>query len=263
MQTIYASHSAIAPFRLLRPTRVEEAAAACADGATCLAGGVDLIPALRAGRRIDQIVWLGGIAALGTVERRGRSLHIGAGVTYARLAADLAITAALPELAQVWRGVANVRVRHAATVGGNIMAGNPQYDMLPALLALDAELVFVAGRGETISLGADSANWPNGILTAIDIPLSSVRRLGFERSYKPVLSLAVCIEARKARIAFGCAYARAVLREVDLDGAVDALADRIVRELPEPLSDWIASGDYRRSLAGVLLKRQFRALVGS
>src|SRR5512132_3059731 len=121
MQTIYGSHSAIAPFRLLRPARIEEAAAAAADGAACLAGGVDLVPALRAGRRVERIVHLGGIAALKSIETRDKVLRIDAGVTYARLASDASVAAALPELAAVWRGVANVRVRHVATVGGNVM----------------------------------------------------------------------------------------------------------------------------------------------
>ena len=130
MQTIYGSHSAIAPFRLLRPTRIEEAVAAHADGAACLDGGVDLVPQLRAGRRVEHVVALGGIAALKAVERHGNVLRIGAGVSYARLAAEAAVAAALPDLAAVWRGIANVRVRHAATVGGNLMARNPRYDHL-------------------------------------------------------------------------------------------------------------------------------------
>src|SRR5688500_18804120 len=125
MQTIFGSHGAIAPFRLLRPARIEDAAAAVRDGAVCLAGGVDLVPAMRAGRRVESVVHLGGIAALKTVERRDGAVRLGAGVTYARLATDPAIAAALPDLAVVWRGVANVRVRHAATVGGNVMARNP------------------------------------------------------------------------------------------------------------------------------------------
>src|SRR5690349_23959162 len=147
MQTIYGSHSAIAPFRLFRPARIAEAAAALADGAVCLAGGVDLVPALRAGRRAERIVSLGGIGDLKTVGRSGDALRIGAGVTYARLAAEPAIAAALPDLAAIWRGVANVRVRHAATIGGNVMARNPQYDMLPALMALGATLAFADAKG--------------------------------------------------------------------------------------------------------------------
>ncbi|HEY7611311.1 MAG TPA: FAD binding domain-containing protein [Alphaproteobacteria bacterium] len=263
MQTIFGSHSAIAPYRLLRPARIEEAAAAMAGGAACLAGGVDLVPALRAGRRVERIVHLGGIAALKAIERRGDVLRIGAGVTYARLAADPAIAAALPDLAAVWRGVANVRVRHAATVGGNLMAGNPNYDMLPALLVLDAKLVFVLSNGGHESVRGDAKAWPQGLLACIDVPLAPARRFAFERGFKPAISLAVAVEGQRARIAIGCAYERAFFHAMALDGsAPEVLADAVARELPEPLTDWIASGTYRRRLARVLLARRLRALTG-
>jgi aerobic carbon-monoxide dehydrogenase medium subunit len=262
MQTIYGSHSAIAPFRLLRPARIEDAAAAERDGAVCLAGGVDLVPALRAGRRAESIVHLGGIAALKTVERRGDTLRIGAGVTYARLAADPLVAAALPDLAVVWRGVANVRVRHAATVGGNVMARNPQYDMLPALMALDAKLIFAGASGEHEAVGADADAWPRGILAFIDIPLAAERRFAMERGFKPALSLAVCVERNKARVAIGCAYERVLCRVVNRSASAEALAGALADGLPEPASDWIASGAYRRKLARVLVARQLRALMG-
>ena len=263
MQTIYGSHSAIAPFRLLRPARIEDAVAAAADGAACLAGGVDLVPALRAGRRVERIVHLGGIAALKSIERRGDTLRVGAGVTYARLAVDTAIAAALPDLATVWRGVANVRVRHAATIGGNVMAGNPQYDMLPALQALDAKLVFAQANGRHESAGADASAWPQGVLAAIDIPLAPERRFAFERMFKPVISLALGVDGKRARVAVGCAYARPLCRDIAFDGSSpEALADAIARDLPEPVTDWIASGAYRRRLARVLLARRLRALAG-
>ncbi len=261
MQTIYGSHSAIAPFQLFRPARIEDAAAALADGAVYLAGGVDLVPALRAGRKVERIVSLSGIAALKTIERRDGVLRVGAGVTYARLAADPTITAALPDLAAVWRGVANVRVRHAATIGGNLMARNAQYDLLPALLALDATLVIARPDGRFERVGVESAAWPEGLLASIEIPLVPERRFVMERGFKPVISLAVSAEARGARVAIGCAYERALLRTFALDGAPEALAATFACDLPEPKSDWVARGAYRRKLAQVLLARQLRALA--
>ncbi len=260
MQTAYGSHSAIAPFRLLRPARLADAAAALAGGAVCLAGGVDLVPALRAGRRVDEIVHIGGIGELKSIERRGDALRIGAGVTYARLAADRAIAAALPDLAAAWRGVANVRVRHAATIGGNLMAGNPHYDMLPALMALDAALIFADAKGTSHEVPAAAARWPQGLLAFIEIPLAPGRRFLFERNFKPVISVAVAAAGETACAAFGCAFERALVREFALDDGAEALAAAIGGDLPEPVSDWIASGTYRRKLACVLLARHLRAL---
>jgi aerobic carbon-monoxide dehydrogenase medium subunit len=277
MQTIYASHAAIPPFRLLRPERAEEASAARADlgpEALFLAGGVDLVPAMRAGRRAEVLVSLHGIRALATIERKETALRIGAGLTYAGLAADADVRAAMPDFAAVFAGVANIRVRHAATLGGNLMARNPAYDLLPALLALDAKLVFIDRHGRREIISAAEATFPDGLLAEIDIPPSAERRFAFERGYKPALSLAVAIERRGRRFvgraAVGCAYAHPLALTLDLGSAPDraAIADRadavagdFAARMRAPLDDAAASAEYRRTLTRVLLARALRALA--
>ena len=274
MQTIFGSHSAIAPFQLVRPATINDAAAALGDGfGACLAGGVDLLPALRAGRRVNRVIFLGGIDALKNVNRTDRAITIGAGVTYQRLANNPEIARALPDLASVWGGVANVRVRHAATIGGNLMARNPQYDALPALQALGARLIFAGADGRTQATDAGAANWPDKLLCAVEVPLVE-RRFGFDRTMKPVLSLAVSLETRDGKLAgraaVGCAHQRPMCLALDFAGArdwdgvaarADAIADAFAGDLAEPDSDWIASGGYRSTLARVLLARQLAALA--
>ena len=274
MQTIFGSHGAIAPFQLVRPATINDAAAALADGAgACLAGGVDLLPALRAGRRVNRVVYLGGIHALKAVSRTDRAITIGAGVTHHRLANDPEIARTLPDLAGIWRNVANVRVRHAATIGGNLMARNPQYDALPALQALGARLIFAGADGRAQATDAGAADWPDGLLSAVEIPLVE-RRFGFDRSMKPALSLAVSLETRDGKLggraAVGCAHQRPVCLALDFAGArdwgavaarADAIADAFAADLTEPDTDWIASGGYRSTLARVLLARQLTALA--
>lgn len=276
MQTIYASHAAIPPFRLLRPQRAEDAAAAAADlgaEAMFLAGGVDLVPALRAGRRAAALISLHGIRALWQVARSDAALRIGAGVTYAGLLANAEARAALPDLAAAFAQVANIRVRHAATLGGNIMARNPHYDVVPALLALDAKLVFLDRDGRRHCIDPAEATMPESVLEAIEIPLTPERRFVFERSYKPVLSLAVAVQRRRdglaGRAAVGCAHSRPVALALDLGQAAeraalaaraDAVAADFAARLPAPLGDTAASSEYRRSLARVLLSRALRSL---
>ena len=277
MQTIYASHAAIPPFRLLRPQRAEEASAARADlgaEALFLAGGVDLVPAMRAGRRVAALIALHGIRSLAAIERDEAALRIGAGLTYAGLAAHIDIRAAMPDFAAVFAGVANIRVRHAATLGGNIMTRNPAYDLLPALLALGAKLVFVDRRGRRETVGAAATAFPDGLLVEIEIPLARERRFAFERGYKPALSLGVAVERSGGRLAgraaVGCAHARPVVLALDLGPAADhaalaaradAVAEDFATRLPAPLADAAASADYRRTLARVLLARVLRDLA--
>lgn len=271
MQTIYASHAAIPGFRLLRPRRADEAAAAKADfgeAAHYFGGGVDLIPALRAGRPVSALIATGGIERFAAIERAGDTIRIGAGLTYAGLAASGDIRGAVPGFAEAIATVANVRVRHVATLGGNVMSRNSAYDLLPALLALGARLVFVDAQGrEAIADGRD-AKLPAGLLARIEIPLAAERRFWLDRSLKPFVSLAVAVERQAGKLAgraaLGCAHAWPAALPLDLGMAGDfaALAARsteiaadFAQRLPAPLDDVTASADYRRHLAGVLLRR--------
>jgi CO/xanthine dehydrogenase FAD-binding subunit len=231
------------------------------------------VPALRAGRRATALISLHGIRGLEGVQRNGSTLEIGAGVTYAGLLADAAIRAALPDLAAAFAQVANVRVRHVATLGGNVMAHNPLYDVVPALLALEASLIFVDRKGRRHRIGPAGPTMPDGVLEAVAIPLAAERRFVFERGYKPVLSLAVAVELRNGRragrAAVGCAHERPVALALDLGrptaraalaGSAGEVAQDFAARLPAPPSDTVASGEYRRSLARVLLERALRAL---
>ncbi|MGE4012661.1 MAG: xanthine dehydrogenase family protein subunit M, partial [Alphaproteobacteria bacterium] len=196
MQTIFGSHSAIPPFRLLRPTRPEDAAAARAEAGPdtwFMAGGVDLVPAMRAGRKAATLISLSEIASMRVIERRGARLRIGAGCSYGAIAADRNVADALPDLAGALGGVANVRVRHAASIGGNIMARQANYDALTALIALDATLIFVRPSGERLSISA-GAEMPDALLEAVEIPLSTRSQFAFERGFKPIVSVAVALE---------------------------------------------------------------------
>jgi CO/xanthine dehydrogenase FAD-binding subunit len=132
--------------------------------------------------------------------------------------------------------------------------------MLAALMALDASLVFADAKAALQKAPAAAARWPDGLLVFIEIPLADGRRFLFERGFKPVISVAVAAGGGSARAAFGCAFERALVRDIALDGDAETLAAGVARDLPEPVSDWIASGAYRRNLARVLLARHLRAL---
>ncbi len=107
---------------LERPTSLAEAARLAArDGARILGGGTDLIPNLRHGLGAPRmLVSLERVAGLDRLERTDQSLHIGAGVTLARLARANELDgpyAAIREAASVVAGPAH---RTVATLGGNL-----------------------------------------------------------------------------------------------------------------------------------------------
>jgi CO/xanthine dehydrogenase FAD-binding subunit len=73
-------------------------------------------------------------------------LRVGAGVTYARIIAELGDR--LPGLALASRTVGSPQIRNRGTVGGNLGTASPAGDGLPPLYASDAE-VEVASTGGT------------------------------------------------------------------------------------------------------------------
>jgi len=111
------------PLRVLHPATVEAAVAACAAnaGARYLAGGTDLIVALRRGLGASAtLIDLGGVDDLGELQCATAGARIGAGVRIARLAADANIGRLYPALREAALGIAAPGHRNLATVGGNL-----------------------------------------------------------------------------------------------------------------------------------------------
>jgi CO/xanthine dehydrogenase FAD-binding subunit len=72
-------------------------------------------------------------------------LRVGAGVTYARLIAELGDR--LPGLAIASRTVGSPQIRNRGTVGGNLGTASPAGDGLPPLYASDAEVEVASAAG--------------------------------------------------------------------------------------------------------------------
>jgi CO/xanthine dehydrogenase FAD-binding subunit len=269
----FGSHSAIPPFRLERPATVAaalKAKAAAGRRGAYLGGGVDLVPALRAGtRRAECVIALGGIADLAKIAVSATAIRIGALVTYRAIETDRRIAAAFPELSALWRDVANIRTRHAATIGGNLMARDPSYDLAPALVALDAFLVFAslkAGRHVESAFDVTEPPPKDALLKAVEIPRLAGRRFAMDRSLKPVVSVAASVTPRGddvvVRAAFGCAFDRVAwgVAVVPAGATAREAAAKIARKLPPARGDAVAGAAYRRRMAETLLARRLVAL---
>ncbi len=153
------SHRAIAAFELVRPDTVAAAVEAWSPGSAFLAGGVDLVEALKLDGAPRRVICLDRVAALKTIEAAPDGIRIGACVTHDRLARDPSLRARLPAAASAWSRLGNIRVRLAGTVGGNLLAGNPAYDGPVILGALGARLRFCTADGAwVVEAAADAAS---------------------------------------------------------------------------------------------------------
>jgi carbon-monoxide dehydrogenase medium subunit len=240
-----------------------------------MAGGIDVVNRMKSGIPVSDVVHLGGVAGLNDIEEVDDCLRLGALVTHDRMATSPLVQARLPALAQTWPDVANIRIRCKGTIGGNVMAGDPAYDFALAVLAGDARLHFLTAGGGTriVSAAEPGEVMPDGLLTAISMPSGSALRLIFDRSLRPIVTLALGLDIGEGgiaggRVAIGCAYATPLTVRLPLDELLSPgelahraewIAQEVVTGLPTPLADHHATPAYRRRMIEVLLRRSLSA----
>ncbi|MFT5488223.1 MAG: carbon-monoxide dehydrogenase medium subunit [Paracoccaceae bacterium] len=257
---ISRTHRAIAPFRLQRPTTPAEAVAALseADDALVIAGGIDLVRRMRSGDTAGTLIDLSGLSALRAIEDRGDFIRIGALATHWDVETSPLLAARLPAFQAAWTTIGNVRIRMTGTVGGNLMAAERAYDGPVLLGAIGAKLVFLTDAGEVVlSASSPPQGFPKrALLTAIDIPVSAAARFGFDRSLKPVVSVAVALDGDSTSVAVGCAYISPFFwsgQVTDVEGSLSAV-------LPDPIDNPMGGSAYRRRMIGVLSRRLIEKL---
>jgi carbon-monoxide dehydrogenase medium subunit len=258
-------------FDVLRPATAGEAVGMALPDARSafMAGGLDLIDRMKGGKTFERVILLDGIDALKAIRREGGRIVIGALATHEEIAGSDLLAGAVPDLAGLWRTIANPRVRHTGTLGGNLMSGQRHYDAAPALLALGAEAaVHTAAGVRTINIDR-LADHPGALLGSISIAETPLLRLLADRSLHPVLSvyLGARVDRGKvtpSRITIGCACERPVAVDLPLGGEpISGLAAKagetardVVAALPaEMISDGLAGAAYRRRMCDVLIRR--------
>ncbi len=105
-----------------------------------LAGGTDLVPALRSGKHSDcSLIDISKLSELRGVQTAGQALRIGACTTFTDL-----MEADAPDmpyaLRQAAASVGSCQIRNRGTIGGNICNANPCADMVPVLTCLNAQV---------------------------------------------------------------------------------------------------------------------------
>jgi CO/xanthine dehydrogenase FAD-binding subunit len=132
----------------IQPQAWDEALAARAahPGSVPIAGGTDVMVDLNFDRsRPDAIIDLTRVLELREWREEDGVVRIGAGVTYARVIAELGDR--LPGLAMASRTIGSPQIRNRGTVGGNLGAASPAGDSHPPLVAAHAEVELASERG--------------------------------------------------------------------------------------------------------------------
>ncbi|WP_374515395.1 xanthine dehydrogenase small subunit [Niveibacterium sp.] len=250
--------------------------------ARLLAGSTDVgLWVTKQMRTLPDLIYLGAIAELRTIDRETDHLVIGAGVTLND--AFAALVAEHPAWRELAERFASMPIRNAGTLGGNIANGSPIGDSMPGLIALGASVVLQRGEAtreialEDLYIGYQRSALQSGeFVRAIRVPCKPTASSLFrtwkvsKRADQDIAAvcagIAVTINADvvvSARVAFGGMAAtpsRARVCEAALTG-MPWSADTVRSAMQAldtdftPLTDMRASADYRRVVARNLLWR--------
>jgi CO/xanthine dehydrogenase FAD-binding subunit len=278
----------------LQPRSLADAIAAKAEfpAAVPIAGGTDVMVEINFDtRRPEALLDLNQVAELASWQRGDGMVRLGAGVTYARLIAELG--GLLPALAMAARTVGSPQIRNRGTVGGNLGAASPAGDCHPVLLAAGATVEATSARGRRLIPAAEFFTGPkrnaladDELITAVLIPVAPGPQQFAKVGTRNAMVIAVCAFALELRppgrdtgapgIGTGIGSAgpvplRAPAAEDFLAGALAEsglwesaadLPDQLVRRFGElvaaaarPIDDVRGTAAYRRHALSVLAQR--------
>ena len=252
--------------------------------ARLFAGGTDLLVHLHTGRaQAGDLIGLERIGELCGVREDGDAIVIGATTPVTRLIEDARIAGEFPVLTVALATIGGPALRNMATLGGNLCTASPAGDSLPALYALDAELILQSRHGQRNVSVREFILGPGRTALAVGEIVSAIRlrrthgfnlqhfeKVGQRQAHAiSITSLAVCATlsedqtVRAIRCAWGsvgptivesvAVHATLLGRKLCEESLADAAA-AAMREV-RPIDDIRATAAYRRQLAGNLLFR--------
>ncbi|MEC9488615.1 MAG: xanthine dehydrogenase family protein subunit M [Halanaerobium sp.] len=281
-------------YQLLKATNLDGALDYLAEmnGLHILAGGTDLLIDIKKNNShladCKYLLDISRIREMDFIREEGDYLEIGSLITHGTLCQKGLVKELFPVLSRAARTVGSTQIRNRATIGGNICNASPAADLLPPLIALEAEAVLYARqRSRTMAL-KDFITGPyqtelrkDEILYSIKIPLGrgkryqSFQKIGRRRALAIArINLALVTELaggrlENIRIVPGAvtprpyrftrleeAVAGKKLAELDLAEAGRAAAEEMVAITGER---W--STPYKRPALAALVKRAFTEVM--
>ncbi|MGH2491832.1 MAG: FAD binding domain-containing protein, partial [Candidatus Limnocylindria bacterium] len=200
------------------------------EDAAIYAGGTELLLAMKMGvAHWPHLIDVKPIASLGEISTTKDTLRIGATATHWNIERDPLVARTLPAFARLESNVANVRVRAAGTLAGNVAFAEPHADPPALLMSLGARVVLVGRAGSRSVPVADfitgmyeTAIAADEIIVAIDVPLPArdarVAYVKFQILERPSVGVAAVATVRDGRFVGAPAF---------VVGAVDEMPRRV------------------------------------
>jgi carbon-monoxide dehydrogenase medium subunit len=218
---------------------------------------------------------------LNDVEMAGPTMRVGALVRHERYLGDATLASRFPAFHEAVSYIGHPTIRRQGTLGGSISHADPTAELAAVCVHYDAVVIASSIRGER---RIDAAEFfkgaytttlePDELVVAVEFPIpgerstSSFIEVSERRGDFATVSVGVAIEFADGAIskaAVVCSGAElkpirapeieALLSGSSLNDSPAAEAGRLLAVGINPISNHVASADYRRSLAGVLTER--------
>jgi carbon-monoxide dehydrogenase medium subunit len=280
-------------FEYHEPATVEEAVALLqqhGENARMMAGGTDVLPALKGGKyTCSHVIGMKDIAGLGGIEfRADDGLRIGAACGLTEAMEYAAVPDLYPAFRDSIHDLATVQVRNKGTVVGNLCNASPAADTATPLMAYGSVVTivgpdgrremplerFITGPGRTALQAGELIEY-----VTVPVPSKARREVFLKYSHRSKVDIAAVIVTAVMDVDDGivadpaiflgtvapvpmraAAAAQAVVGKT-LDEPTIAAAAAAAREEARPITDFRATEQYKRHMVEVLTRRALEAIA--
>jgi aerobic carbon-monoxide dehydrogenase medium subunit len=279
-----------APFEYERASSVDEAIALLerhGEEARLIAGGHSLLPLMKLRLASPEVlVDINDLTDLQRIWVEDNLLRIGAMVRHADLLASAVVGEHYRILHDAERVIADPVVRNRGTIGGSLCHADPAEDLSAALGAIRAEVVIRGSGGERVvpvrelQTGPfETVVGPAEIATEIRLPIKAGTGSAYTKVERRAGDYAIAAAGTVVRLdgdtitevglglaAVGAPHLVAARAEDAVRGGIAddealELAAQMAAEECQPTSDQRGPADYKRALAGELVKRALRTAI--
>ncbi len=273
-------------FTYYKPNSVSEALSLLKQHngkARVLAGGVMLVNMMKERMALPEyVIDIKGISELKSINETERGVEIGAAVTASELQKSEIMKKRCQPLVKAASYMGDKILQNSVTIGGNISIGMPSTDGLPALMSMDAVLeVSSADSTRTlpssdlvVNIGRTSLR-ADEMITKIIVPFADgagtyAKFLNASEVAIATVAVNSALTQRKLRVVVGAISARPYYFDEsflnwkwngNLEENIKMVAD-IVGFNIKPMSDAVASSEYRREVSKILVARALKELFG-
>lgn len=277
-----------------RPKNLQQATellAGLTSGAILIAGGQEIMPSVNRGvLQPDVYVDIGSIKELRgiAIDADSGMLSIGALSVHRELQTNELVAQHAPLLAfSALKAGGGRQVHNRGTIGGNIVAMHPLYDIAPALLALGAEVEMLRdgelSRCTLASLLTDTRHGLGSesiLLRVLITPSAQSAGFAYEKlkmsggaygsanaaavigmDRDKIASVRLSVGAVSERLIDASEAASVLVGHAWTHAMAEQLKTAVSKLVTEPLSDQQGNGEWRTAMAGVVASRACAAAV--